>query len=195
MSHKKKIISQEILLGLLKTGAILFVAVTAPNVLQILKPLFNKQKIWREYYPSAIFQTTKKLLRHGYVELIEEENGYRVKITDKARTILVKGDLENLQIATPNKWDGKWRMVVFDIPEKYKKQRNYLCRKLKELNFYPLQESVFLHPFNCEKEIIFLREVLQIPHYVKFGLLQSVENDSDLRQIFRQVLGFNSKMI
>lgn len=93
-------------MDLLKTGAILFVAATAPNALQIFKPLFYKQKAWHEYYPSAIIQTTKKLLRHGYVELAEEESGYRVKITDKAKTIIAKGDLKNLQIAKPQKWDG-----------------------------------------------------------------------------------------
>lgn len=83
-------------------------------------------------------------------------------------------------------------MVVFDIPEKYKKQRNYFCRKLKELNFYSLQESVFVHPFNCTKEIFLLREVLEIPHYVKLGLLERIENDGDLRYIFRELLDSQS---
>ena len=55
--------------------------------------------------------------------------------------------------------DGEWRIVIFDIPEKFKKAREALRMKLKELGFLELQKSVFIFPYECEDEINFIVEV------------------------------------
>jgi len=56
------------------------------------------------------------------------------------------------------KWDGKWRIVMFDIPEKIKKEREWLRTELIASGYKPLQKSVFLGKFpikeNLFKEII-----------------------------------------
>lgn len=182
---KKKLITQERLLKLLKLGALLAVAVTAPNAIVILKPFLKKEKHWKEYYPFSVNKAMLGLYRKGQVKVSETKNGYIVRLTKKGKTELLRFDLETMEIKTPRQWDGKWRLVFFDIPEKFKKQRNYLCQKLKALNFYLFQDSVFIHPFPCQKEIEFLREVLCIPHFVKLGLLENVENKEELEKIFK----------
>ena len=64
----------------------------------------------------------------------------------------------DLKIERPKKWDGKIRIVAFDIPNAQRTKRNAFRRKLKELGFYSSQKSVWLHPFECKNEIKILQD-------------------------------------
>lgn len=179
----KKHITKEIIIGLLKTGAILALAVTAPGVLKIFKN-HDQNDPWFEYYPSSIERLAKRLYRQGMVE-IKHENGLPVvKITDKGKVENLKYDLNRLSIKPQKKWDGKWRLAVFDISRKYNKIRDLIRYRLKAMGFYKFQESVFIYPYPCEKEIQYMREVLQVPHSIKLIRADRIENDKQLKQIF-----------
>ncbi|MBI4034031.1 MAG: hypothetical protein HY378_00590 [Candidatus Brennerbacteria bacterium] len=70
-------------------------------------------------------------------------------------------DIDNIKLKR-QRWDGKWRLVTFDIPDSKKTAREALRRKLKELDFYPLQKSVFITPYRCEDEIDFICSVFDV---------------------------------
>lgn len=180
----KRYITKEILLGILKTGAVLGLAVTAPGALKIFKN-FGEKNPWCEYYPSTIERLTKRLYREGIVE-IKHKNGIPVvKISKRGQAEILKYNLDNLEIKLQTHWDGKWRLVIFDISNKYHKIRNIVRNKLNSMGFYKFQESVFVYPYPCEKEIQYLREVLQVPHSIKLIRADRIENDRQLRQIFK----------
>ena len=67
---------------------------------------------------------------------------------------------------TKKKWDRKWRIVIFDIPEELHKNRNSFRAKIKNLGFYMLQRSVFVFPYPCEEELNELCSRLNISDYV-----------------------------
>ena len=89
---------------------------------------------------------------------------YRLKYIDKKGagydigdlTLTQKGRLKSLDCRLNNlknkkeKWDGKWRMICFDIPERYKQGRDALRDKLKKIGFRELQKNVFVAPYNCK---------------------------------------------
>lgn len=183
-TQDKKYITKEIILGLLKTGAVLALAVSAPGVLKLFKG-YGKKQPWDEYYPSTIERIAKRLYRQGMVEIREDSGVPVVRITNKGNVEVLKYDLEKLTIKPQKKWDGKWRLVIFDIAEKYKKIREIVRRKLQEIGFYKFQESVFVYPYPCEKEISFMREVLHVPHSIKLIRADRIENDRELRKIFK----------
>lgn len=81
-------------------------------------------------------------------------------------------------------WDGKWRLVVFDIPERIKKARDALRGKLRELGFYELQKSVWVFPYGCKNEIDFIIEFFNLKKYVRFCILESIDNELHLKKIF-----------
>ena len=89
-----------------------------------------------------------------------------------------------MEVKKPAQWDKKWRIVIFDIPEKKKKAREALRKKLKELGFKELQKSVFVYPFECEDEIDFITEVFQIRPYVRFIKAVSITNEEQIRLKF-----------
>jgi phenylacetic acid degradation operon negative regulatory protein len=85
-------------------------------------------------------------------------------LTDKGRGVLLKFDIDGLKLPDfdPQKWDGIWRVLIFDIPELTRAVRNLFRGKIQELGFYTLQKSVYVTPLACEKEIDELTRLLRI---------------------------------
>lgn len=64
------------------------------------------------------------------------------------------------------RWDHLWRIVVFDIPEKKKNDRDQFREKLRRLGFFPFQKSMYITPFACEKIIWDIARQYRITQYV-----------------------------
>jgi len=123
---------------------------------------------------------------------------YRLKYIDKKGvgydigdlSLTKKGKLKSLDCRLNNlknikeKWDGKWRMICFDIPEKYKQGRDALRDKLKKIGFRELQKSVFVTPYSCKDEIMLLVELFGLEKYVRFGVLEYVDNEVYLKSLY-----------
>lgn len=72
------------------------------------------------------------------------------------------------------KWDGKWRVVIFDLPRTMGKERVKLLRELKFLGFTMLQESIFVLPYQCQREVSDLCNRLEISDYVDILVAESI---------------------
>ena len=121
---------------------------------------------------------SEKHNRDGTTTLILNDYG-----KEKALTY----NLENIKINPPKSWDGKWRIVIFDIPYYLRKSRDSLRFLFKKMGFYPLQKSVFIHPFDCQKEIEFVTEYHKANKYIRFIMADSVDNESFLRKHFKLI--------
>jgi hypothetical protein len=136
-----------------------------------------------DYFPSEIERMVGRLVREGWVNKIHTKDGTKIEITrDGKREVLVM----NLNEFKPKveKWDKKWRIVMFDVDERFRRQRNNLRKYLIGLGFKQYQKSVWVTPYDCEREIQYLREILEIPHEVKYGVLERLDNDDDLKKWF-----------
>jgi DNA-binding transcriptional regulator PaaX len=78
-------------------------------------------------------------------------------------------------------------LVIFDIPEAYRKHRVAFRNKLKQLGFAQFQKSVWIHPYECENEISFLTEFLNISQYLTL-ITASIENDEAIQKLFQNTL-------
>lgn len=117
---------------------------------------------------TKLKRSLKGLEERKLVSLREEGDKLIVEFTKEGINEVFKYKIKDLIIKKPKKWDKKWRLVIFDIPEKKKLARNILRRKLKDLGFVFLQKSVFVYPFPCRKEISFLIKILELEPYVVF---------------------------
>ncbi len=136
-----------------------------------------------DYFPSIVLRTVTNLARNGMAEIRETDMGRVVTLTEKGKREKLYYDL-NILKPKKGKWDGKWRVVIFDIDEKRKEKRNFLRKYLTKLGFKLWQKSVWLNPFDCTSEVKYIREVLEIPDEVKMGVLEEVENEDELRKWF-----------
>jgi len=137
----------------------------------------NEQSIKRaikRLYESKLIDYKER--SDGSVELVLNKNG-------KEQALVYK--LEDMKIKAPARWDKKWRIVIFDIPEVFKKARGALRFHLRRLGFYQLQKSVFILPYECENEIDFLVELYHLRPYVRQIIADRIDNELHLRKIFK----------
>ena len=58
-----------------------------------------------------------------------------------------------LEMAKPKRWDGKWRIIIFDVPEKIRGKRDLLRKELAAFGFTQLQRSVWAYPLPAARRI------------------------------------------
>ncbi len=137
----------------------------------------------------------RKRLRRTMRELMAKKivNYYRqggkdiIEVTDKGRKILLSYDFENIALSPPRKWDGLFRVIIFDIPERKKRARKLFHLKLKEMGLYLLQDSVFITPYECRKEIEYLRNYLFIAPHVQYLLVKNLDDKEKIKRYFNIV--------
>lgn len=144
-------------------GGVLFVSIVSPQsgaliVKKLVRQYFKGKRMKREIF----LQDLKRLQNRKLIDYIQLPDG-RVKITltklGKNKVLIY--DLDRMKLEKQI-WDGKWRLITFDIPDYQKKAREALREKMRELGFYPLQKSVFITPYQCENEIDFICSVFEI---------------------------------
>ncbi len=125
----------------LALGPLLLVGAAAPNAFRV----FNRFKREDKYSRKQIDDALKNLKRRKLIEILEESGDkFKVALTNKGKKRVKEFSFELLTIKKPKKWDGKWRLLIFDIPAKpavYNRARNAIRDKVKELGFIQLQKS------------------------------------------------------
>jgi len=177
-------LSKEILF-MAAAGPIILSSLFLPNAAQMLKPLIKWRKNWNKINRYRIYEAINRLNQKRLIELIERNNKLYIKITANGKNLIKNFDYDNLELPQPKVWDKKWRLVIFDIPDKKRKERQAFSKKLKDLGFYPLQESVFVYSYDCCNEIDFICEFLLISHYVNYCVVETLDKrEGDLRRFF-----------
>lgn len=135
------------------------------------------------YFPFSLEKTANQLERRGLVEKEITKEGILIRIKDKGKTQILKYSLLDMR-PPKNKWDGKWRLVFFDVAEFDRKKRDQFRKYLKQLEMEQFQKSVFISPYDIFDQVKYLREVLDIPNTIKMAKLDWVENEEELKEIF-----------
>lgn len=97
---------------------------------------------------SELSRVLKRLREHGFVELLDDKE-LTLRLTDSGKDKALWAKMK----FSDEKWDGKWRLVFWDIPEKRRAARNLLRYKLKQLGFVKWQKSVWATKKNCTKAL------------------------------------------
>ncbi len=85
-------------------------------------------------------------------------------------------------------WDGKWRLISFDVPIKENAKRHQLLSLLKEFDFYQLQKSVWVCPNKIGNEFWKVLIDYELDKYCKAMVVEIMEGDDDLRKHFKFAL-------
>lgn len=141
---------------------------------------------WRNINKQYLYKIVREFKEERLVNYIEKKNGnVEIVLSEKGKRKVLEFDIDNIKIGKPTRWDKKWRMVMFDIPEKRRAERNVLREKLKNIGFKEIQKSVFVHPYPCLDEINFIVEYFQLRRYVRYGEVLSLTNDGELKLKFK----------
>src|SRR3989344_9108215 len=166
-------IAKCILLGVGIAGVVAVVA-AAPGVVLAAK-LFeqNRKQFPRHYEKQKTARAFARLKKNQLIKIREKNGKFSIELTKEGKRKFRQINLENIRITKPPRWDGKWHLVMFDIPDKTSRSaREILRARLKEWEFYPLQKSVWVCPWPCEKEIEAVAELYEIQNYIDVVLAE-----------------------
>lgn len=170
-------INKAIIASLASVGG-LTIAVLAPNVLGALGKITPQLR-------QGVKRSFSKLIQHGYVVLNQTSTGKRARLTQKGQKYAALLGEGKLKPKIPKYWDKKWRLLVFDIPEQRRKQRDQIRATLIDLGFYRLQDSVWVYPYDCEDLITLFKVDLKIGKNLLYIVADAIEYDLPVRSHFR----------
>lgn len=183
--------TKEVLL-LLGTGLFLAASIIFPGLPMAAKPFIdaakeaerNKRlKEWEKFNLWRLRQVIKRMQQSKLVE-IKEENGIpTIKITERGKQKLLRYKVDEMELDESN-WDGKWRLIIYDVSKTRRANSEMFRTMLNKLNFLKLQKSVYLTPFKCENEIEYLRIFFDIGTEVQILKVGSLENELAYRRYF-----------
>jgi len=135
---------------------------------------------YKGFSPYQMYKGIKNLERRGILKATPK--GFRFSRSGKE---WFSRSAKRYKKLPQMKWDGKWRLVIFDIPQELHKMRNAFRRTLKAQGFYMLQKSVFIFPYPCEKDLETTCRELNIDGYVDILTAETAGfQEKEIRKFF-----------
>lgn len=169
------------LLATIGLAGLLFAGMIAPNLFLAMKPFLPRKNYTKKQISNVIYRAKRNRL----ISVAYKGDKTVIKLTKEGKEKLLIYKFEDLRLIKPKKWDRKWRLVIFDIPEEYKQARNAFSQKLKEMEFYQLQKSVWITPCPCEDEVDFIKETFEIRRHVRVVTAETIDIQDDLISFFK----------
>ena len=141
---------------------------------------------WRDITRDELRRAINRLYESKLISYKDHPDGsVEIILSREGKKIALRYQLDKMTIPKPHPWDQKWRLVLFDIPEKKKRLRDTIRRSLKNLGLMEYQKSVFVHPYECRNEIDFVIELYQARSFIRFIEATSLDNELHLRKHFK----------
>lgn len=187
MTQKKRVVQetrlpiQTIVLRTLAVTGVIGVALVAPKMTRLFKyldrPTQNRKRI-----NARVKQALARLQDKGLITIDNGSVELAVAGTREIQKIIAR----EYQIVEPAFWDGKWRMLIFDIKEKQRKRRDELRLLIEGAGFIRLQQSAWVHPYPCDEFIMLLKAHLASRDSELFYFTaQDLQPDAVLRRHFK----------
>jgi len=136
-------------------------------------PIYNK------YYKILNSQKFSRLLyylkKNKFIRVEGLQGNRALMLTKKGfdKAVRTQFNLENDSIE--KRKDGRWVMLIFDVPEKYKKSRDLLRSILYRLKYKMFQQSVWISPYNVSERTEELLQEYSLDEFVKIFLIEEIK--------------------
>ena len=173
---------QKAILTTLLVGGMIVIG-AAPR-LDLLKILGNRKRP-QSRLKYQINETLSRLTRKGLVTFVEK-NGRKFARLTPAGTQRLKLEQQKatLLLQKNKRWDKRWRVIIFDVPERRRNMRGRLRAIMQECGFVRLQDSVWVYPHDCEELTVLLKAELKAGFSVLYMVVEKIENDLWLKKHF-----------
>lgn len=173
---------QQAILGGLYAAGVVTVALMAPNALQVFGITTKKT------YPNSRSRNYRQLLyrlqKRNWIKVEKSGRDARVSLTKAGRKVTEQLYGYHLRLQKQKHWDGKWRMVLFDINEHQKPAREQFRQTIQSLGLRRLQNSVWITPHPCEDLIDLLRTDLRLGRGVMYMVAEEIQGADKLKKEF-----------
>lgn len=183
---QKSLLIDEIL-RLAATTTLTLSVLLAPNTIQFFDKRIQRyfSKLDQAKRQREIQATLRYIRRQ---KLISEDYEFGLQITKKAKLRLEQRRVYEITLPQHVKWDGMWRIVFFDIPEKHKASRDAFAGHIRRVGFKVLQRSVFVYPFDCRQEVEAITMHYHVSKYVSYIEARYIDNQEQLKKVFNTIM-------
>lgn len=142
------------------------------------------RKEWRKIDRENLTRSLQALEKKRLLQWKKEGKYFVPVLTRVGRKLAEIYRMGEMSIHKPKVWDGRWRLVLFDVPEKEKETRDYFRRQLKRLNFFEFQKSVFVTPYDCRRKMRKISESFQGGKAIRYIEATYLDNAKELKKHF-----------
>ncbi len=134
----------------------------------------------------AISRSLKSLAEAGLVERHHSGQQEYARLTKLGRFKAHSHKLEGADSLVSPSWDGKWRIILLDLSEERKSDRDALRYLLKKAGFVCLKNSVWVSPLPYEHLFANIKQDLGLTTEIMIFVTDTI--DSATENAFRELL-------
>lgn len=135
-----------------------------------------KEAYWEEYKDEKKRKNFARFVRYlkdrGYLNVKDLKNRKAIMITPKGMKKILRLEIESGKMKKRS--DKKWQMVLFDIPETRKKDREHFRWQLKYLGYQQLQKSIWVCPYDVLEYTQQLIKNYKLDRFVRLLLVEEM---------------------
>ena len=165
------------ILQTVELAGLLSLAIVAPNVIGAMAKLGLIPSLRQR---EMVNRARNRLMERGFLEL----DGSKVRLTKKGELELRLLQAKERVPSQRQKWDGRWRVLIFDIPEYRRSARTMIRSTLTMIGFMRLQDSVWIYPYDCEDLILLLKADMKMGKDARYMIVEQLEYDQSIRKHF-----------
>ncbi len=147
--------------------------------------MFRTFAALQEISDKQLRQSVRYAIDKKFIRVTFRNGTKHIEVTAEGRRILGRAAIEALKLSSRRTWDHVWRIVLFDIPETYKKSRDGFAANLKRVGFIQIQKSAFVFPHPCTGELEVLADFHDVAKFLNFIEASSISDDEKLRKHFK----------
>lgn len=157
-----------------KAEDILYFATKRPTMRNFLpgakNPIFDnyRKEIGRKKFSQLIYY----LKRNNYIKAESLKSKKAIILTKKGISNVLKTSFKVEKRA--KRKDGRWIMLIFDIPAKYGKSRNLLRSILYNLGYTMFQQSVWITPYDVAEKTEKLLQFYSLDKFIRIFLIEGL---------------------
>ncbi|WP_416825352.1 phenylacetic acid degradation operon negative regulatory protein PaaX [Ectobacillus polymachus] len=144
------------------------------SLIQILKEFGHNEQ--------AVRVSISRMLKQGWVQSEKKGNKSYYFLTERGVNRIDEAAKRIFKL-NPTKWDGKWRMLVYSIPEEKRQIRDEFRKELMWSGFGSFSNGCWISPNDLEKEVNILIDKYEIHDYVDFFISEYKGPDTNKRLI------------
>ena len=171
---KKKSNIQKAILKLLSEKKVLPLETVKETIEEAILPLYEGENA-----NYAITRSIKNMLGDGLVEAFNSEHRQYFRLTSEGKQKMNNITLDSDSSLVSTKWDGFWRIVLLDLPEDRKSEREALRYLLKKAGFVCIKNSVWVSMYPFEHLFTNIKKDLGLTTELIILVTDKLDNDTE----------------
>jgi CRISPR-associated endonuclease Cas2 len=177
-------VASKVVLATLALGGVMCVGAVAPNIFKAVHGCLRYTETGKNLKKKSCSSIVSRLKKDGLIYLEKQKNGsVKVLLTERGYQYVRDFSYRPI-IKKPTLWDRKWRVVVFDIEVAKKREREMFRKEIKDMGFRQVQKSVWVHPYKCEDEVLFLAKQLHIDTSIEILTVNRMLHSEKWKKMF-----------